>query len=227
MKTYDRNKPLISIHIPKNGGVSFGQVLGQWFGKDLYFHYYDEIKNKFPERHRLLPGVCIHGHFNKKRNFGIQDYYPEADQFITFLRDPFEILVSRYFFVKKRYAEGRSFLAGNPLQLSKDLDEYLKMEITKKDYHPNILDYMPTEVTMSNFKEVINEYFVYIGIIEDYQFSIDRLAGKFNYPSLPVGHLNKSERFGSYSSEYKKKFIESHPVEYAFYRYVFNNYKKY
>jgi len=226
MKTYDKNKPLISIHIPKAGGSSFREILEKWFGTGLYFHYFDEKGNKMPQQHQLRPGICIHGHFNKRRDFGIEHYYPEADQFITFLRDPFEIVVSRYFFEKRRETMNSSFRGGEPLNLTDDIDQYLDEELRKKNYHPNILDYIPVEVTLDNYKQVINEYFIYIGVMEDYQFSIDRLAVNLNFSSLSVEHLNKSERFMDFPSAYREKFIELHPVECAFYSYVLDNYKK-
>jgi hypothetical protein len=226
MKTYDKNKPLFSIHIPKAGGSSFQGILKKWFGPDVYFHYFNEIDNKMPEKYEPRSGICIHGHFNKKRDFGVQDYYPAASQFITFLRDPFEILISRYFFEKRRESINRSFRDGKALNLPGDINKYLDAEINKKDYHPNILDYMPVEVTLNNYRDVFAEYFIYIGIMEDYQFSVDRLAAKLNFPSQPVEHLNKSARFMDFSPEYREKFVELHPVECAFYSYVSNNYKK-
>jgi len=87
MLNYKFSKTLISIHIPKTGGTSFKDVLYTWFGKNLFFHYYNEREGIMPVKYELLPGICIHGHFNRKRNFGVQDYYPEATQFITILRD--------------------------------------------------------------------------------------------------------------------------------------------
>jgi hypothetical protein len=226
MKTYDKNKPLISIHIPKTGGSGFREILENWFAADLYFHYFDEKNNRMPEKHQLRPGICIHGHFNRGRNFGIKHYYPEADQFITFLRDPFEIVVSRYFFEKKRETVSRSFRGGKPLNLTSDIDQYLDEELRKKDYHPNILDYMPVEITLDNYKQVIDEYFIYIGIVEDFQCSLDKLAAKLKFPAFAVELLNKSERFVDFSLEYRERFRETHPCEYAIYNYVSENYKK-
>ncbi len=96
MKKYNNEKPLISIHIPKCGGSSFKEVLQKWFIGGFYSHYFNEKSNKMPQKYVLSAGICVHGHFNKARGFGIKDYYPEVDQFITFLRDPFEITTSDY-----------------------------------------------------------------------------------------------------------------------------------
>jgi hypothetical protein len=103
MRKYITEKPLFSIHIPKTAGTSFQKILKCWFGDDLYLHYFDEKNNKMPEKYILKSGLCIHGHFNKKRGFGVFDYYPEADQFITIIRDPLELHLSNFFFVKKMF----------------------------------------------------------------------------------------------------------------------------
>src|SRR3954471_2189740 len=103
MKAYDKDKPLISIHVPKCGGTSVLAMLGKWFGTRLYPHYFDEELNRMPQRREFKGGICIHGHFNRRRRTGVRDYYPEADQFITMLRDPFEMVVARYFYAKGQW----------------------------------------------------------------------------------------------------------------------------
>lgn len=220
MIKYNKNKPLIAIHIPKTGGGSYREILKKWYGQKYFSHYFDEKNNKMPEKHDLNPGICICGHFNKRRNIGIQDYYPEVKQFITILRDPFEILVSRYFFVKKQETVGKSHRNGDVLLLSKDVDKYLEDEIYKKDYHPNILDYMPCEVTMDNYREVVEEKFIHIGIQDNFQFSMDLIAQKLGFKSEEMSHMNVSERYQSVSAKIRTVFVETHPVEYALYNYV-------
>jgi len=109
MKRYEKEYPLISIHIPKAGGTSFTSVLRTWFGKRLYLHYFDPKHGTMPRKRNIKPGffkrrfqkgVCIHGHFNKMRGFGVQDYYPEVNQFITVLRNPLELALSNYYYLK-------------------------------------------------------------------------------------------------------------------------------
>src|SRR4051812_45942379 len=98
MKAYNPKIPLLSIHIPKCGGTSFLQILRKWFGKDLHLHYFDEVNAKMPPHAPVKnflgmyrKDICIHGHFNHNRKFGVDDYYPEIRQAITFIRDPLEI----------------------------------------------------------------------------------------------------------------------------------------
>jgi sulfotransferase famil protein len=218
MKLYNREKPLISIHVPKCGGTSFRAVLQQWFGPNLYRHYVDERLNQMPCRHQLRAGICIHGHFNKKRNIGVMNYYPEADQFITILRDPFEMAVSRYFYAKgkgaNRFRDGRP--VGAMRQRFPDVKAYLQNG-RKKCYLGNFLPY---EVTLDNYEEMFDKDFVYVGITEALQTSVDTLAKKLGVAPIAVGRLNLSTRDEEVTAEIREEFVAHHPLEYAIYNYA-------
>lgn len=222
MRTYDKNEPLISIHIPKTGGTSLETVLCGWFGKQFFLHYYDEKNNKPPIRRDLPPGCCIHGHFNRARGFGVTDYYPRAQQFITFLRDPFEILVSRYYDVKRREVSGEAFRNGEPLHIGEDIGAYLTAEIEKTDYHPNIMDYMPEPVNERNYREFIREHFVCIGVMEHYCKSLERLASLLRFPFQAPPHRNPAPRDRQTAdlNTYRARFKETHPWPFECYEYV-------
>jgi len=53
--------------------------------------------NTLPASLSPKPGDCVHGHFNLGKGFGLIEYYPDADQVITVLRDPLEAALSHYF----------------------------------------------------------------------------------------------------------------------------------
>ena len=100
---------LVSVHIPKTGGSSFKYILEQHFQNNLRVDYSDRVmkysreenlksaltfnaKGKFP----AAPTACIHGHFLATKYKDI----PEA-RFCTWLRDPVERIVSRYYHALK------------------------------------------------------------------------------------------------------------------------------
>jgi hypothetical protein len=225
MRQYDAEKALLSIHVPKCGGTSLRQWLESVFPGRVRFHYFDEFNNRLPIKHRLEPGIVIHGHFNRKRGFGVQDYYPEAEQFITFLRDPIEVVISRYQYEKLLAKRQESFREGKPLVLPDDLDVYLQQEICNKDYHPNILDYLPWEVQTRNFRELIEQHFIYIGLIEDYPFSIIRLSEKLGVTPVAVPHLNQSAVPGEVLESLRREFESTHALECEIYHYVREHYR--
>lgn len=219
-KKYNPKETLISIHIPKAGGSSLRNVLKQWYGEHLYLHYYDELNCKMPEKRALSSGICIHGHFNVRRGFGIVQYYPDARQFIMFLRDPFEILLSYYYYVKMREKSMISYRDGRPTYLPEDVNDFLRAELSNPLYTPNILDYLPERVTIKNFHSHINDKFIFIGFMDYYQQSLNCLADLLGFPRMQAPFENKSERFGDVDPALREAFINGHPLEYEVYNYA-------
>lgn len=165
---------------------------------------------------RLKKGVCVHGHFNRLRGTGVSDYYPEVDQFITFLREPFEIAVSNFFFIKK--LGKKAWRDGKPHPFSApeaDIHDFFKGN--KKSY---LLNFFPFELTWENYKETIEQYFVYVGIMEYLQQSMDNLALRLGFPKINVGKLNVSPRFEKLPPDVRARFKENNALEYAVYDYA-------
>src|SRR4051812_44760915 len=219
MKLYDADKPLISIHVPKCGGTSFQSVLGQWFGPGFYPHYAVGRLSQLPQRHEFKGSICIHGHFNKRRKIGVRDYYPDADQFITMLRDPFEMAVSRYFY-GKWLGENR-FIKGKPAPIQArfpDVRAYLKREFYLRYF-------FPSEVTLETYEEMFERQFVYVGITEDLQTSVEVLARRLGFQPVEVGRLNTSVHDEEVTAEMREEFVAQHPLEYAIYNYAVSHYK--
>ena len=106
MRKFDPDEPLISIHIPKTGGEALNDILQGWFGQNYYRHYRNPSTGELPTRYNLSHASCIHGHFNKDEGHGVDMYYPHCKQFITFMREPYEIALSYHFFVKSLIRRG-------------------------------------------------------------------------------------------------------------------------
>ncbi len=51
------------------------------------------------------------------------DFYPDAKQFITILRDPFELLLSRFFHVKREESNGLAYRDGQHITLNDNVNE--------------------------------------------------------------------------------------------------------
>jgi hypothetical protein len=222
MKLYDAEKPLISIHVPKCGGTSFQSVLGQWFGPVFYPHYAVGRLSQLPQRHEFKGSICIHGHFNKRRKIGVRDYYPEADQFITMLRDPFEMVVARYFYAKgqwrNRFRSGQP--ARPPQERFPDVKAYCRRERGRY-----LLNFFPSAVTLETYEEMFERQFVYVGITEDLQTSVEVLARRLGFPPVVIERLNTSVHDEEVTAEMREEFVAQHPLEYAIYNYAVSHYK--
>lgn len=219
---YDRNLPLIVIHIPKAGGQSCEKIFKAWFGDGLLRHYYNEAKGSMPNKHNLLGKhskenpILLYGHFNRLRGFGVEDYYPEISQFITILRDPFDMMVSHYFFTRK---VGDTWKDKSRIPKDGLRDYLLNQRI-------NMLNHFPREVTMENYQEMIETKFVEIGIMEYLGESMRRIAKKLGKDYAPdaLQHLNATARDEEVPFALKQEFAERHPLEFAVYDYALSKY---
>jgi hypothetical protein len=220
MKTYDPHKPLISLHIPKCAGQSFRKVLEGWFGKRLLFHYF-QMHNALPPRYPLQAGICIHGHFNTAKGFGVNAYYPEEDQLITVLRDPLEMHISNYFFWK-RTGRDRQLNSGHISPGDehdyRDINDFFN----KRPVSP-MLNFLPADITPGTYRTVIAERFVWVGVVEDLEQGVIRLAQALGVKPAAVPRVNVSERTEMLAPELGEKFMKVNSFAFELYRYVAEN----
>ena len=209
MREYDPSKPLIFSHIPKTAGSSLREVFKDWFGDLWHEHYRGQghesagLPKKVAIRGRPL---VLFGHFNAALGFGIRDYYPEVEQFLTVMREPFARVVSGYFFSSGQGAE------------LPPIDEFVMS-------YPNnpggILNYFPFRVTADNYKELIERHFVDIGTTETLPRSVARFArklGKACPEDIPV--INPSTYTEAVPNHLKDLFRERNRLEFEVYDYV-------
>ncbi len=215
---YDRNKPLIFIHIPKCGGTSLVNIFRDWFENRCYRHYYRKHEGLMPEKYPLKEGICIYGHFNRKRGFGVEDYYPEVDQFVTFLRDPLEMAKSNYFYWKKILRSLKIELG--TLKEGDHFDFRDIQDFFSKRPRSHLLNFLPQDINEKNFKEILEQKFIYIGITEDLENSVNRMAQCLDCPQAAISHLNKSQRDEELPLEMEEKFKAENKLEYLVYNYV-------
>lgn len=231
MRQYDPAKPLISIHVPKCAGITLQNSLEKWYGRRLLLHYPDEKRNLPPKKHkvtrifsrRYLSDLCLHGHFNHKRGNGTNDYYPDVDQFITFLRDPFEVHLSNYYFALRLGSKG--YWAGKPRNIENS-EEGLQRYLTD-NRRSFILAFFPSNICLDNYARLLEERYVYVGVAADMQTSVDNLAVRLGFKKIVVPKLNVSPRKSGNEdllSEMKEEFIKNNRLEYLIYEYALQNY---
>lgn len=113
---------LISVHLPKTAGISFGSALDRHFDGNVLRDYADRSLNvstfqrNWKTLKRSVKNVgagqklahldCIHGHFMPLK----YRFLPVAEekQFVVWLRDPVERIASHYYFWLRDYEPTKS-----------------------------------------------------------------------------------------------------------------------
>ncbi len=163
--------------------------------------------------HSAEQPIVLYGHFNRFRNFGVEDYYPEIKQFITILRDPFELTISGYFYTRKI---GASWIDKTHIPKEDNIEKFI---INAK---PSMLNHFPKIINSDNYKDVIEEYFIEVGITEHLRDSLQRIAYKLDMPYNDeiFGHHNATERDQYVPSYLKDIFVEKNKLEFDVYNYA-------
>ncbi len=223
MRSYDPSKPLIFSHIPKTAGTSVREMFSKWFGSNLLLHYKDKSR---PPVHDLgnppEPGksVGVYGHFNRDRGFGIEKYYPQVDQFVTILRDPFERALSSYFFKTQNESMRRAFWGTAMVTLDDYIAHWPTGFLRPLDYR--IGNFLPGGLNHDNYKSVFDNMFIEVGVTEHLDISLRRIADKlgFDFDGSQLQHLNAARRTHDVSESAKEKFKARNALEYEIYNYA-------
>lgn len=153
----------------------------------------------------------------------MNDYYPEAEQFITVLRNPLEAAISNYFYWKTK---ARANQLKNGIITAGSEHDYKDMpDFFRKRPRSNLLDFMPGELTLENYKEIIQSRFVWIGLVENLQPGIDDLARILSVSPVSIGRLNTSTRDEELPREIAEEFIRQNALEFEIYNYIRNYYQ--
>lgn len=187
LNTYD-NLELISVHIPKCGGTTFGHILRRIYG-DKFFHITDvsQLENIDTD----IRSIHGHYHFNPKW-FKI---YPNA-KVCVWIRHPIDRIISYYFFWSTYKFPPATFQNINKNHLDLIQNRYSIIEFAKKKYIRNrMFDYIEKE-SLDNIN--------FIGDVSTYDLDLYRLSELMNwdyslikqYQSLNVSEYNSRNVFG-------------------------------
>ncbi|MBX7043056.1 MAG: sulfotransferase family protein [Ignavibacteria bacterium] len=223
---YRKKRPAYFFHhLIKCGGSSLGVALEKWFEfrEDLYddgaqvkvFQNNLDLFKKFKYNlETLYSDVCIRGHFQHD-GIHIHQRYPEIFgrediRVFTFIRDPFDVLISLYYFGKKRDYDYQNL----------SLKDYLSVT---KNFLAKII---PCDET--NYRERIDRYF-FVGIVERIQESFDKLADLIGKKRMQVGRYNtteKDDQVRNLSPEFIEWVKNENSLDYKIYNYAIEKFNR-
>jgi hypothetical protein len=203
MRTYDPNKPLFSLHVPKTAGTSFRLTLERWFPDErLKLHYRDHKTLALPILHEADAPICIHGHFDATHNCGVDDYYPEAQQFVAFLRDPLDRVASLYFYTRWHHERTAKSTVFQRVTRSRTISGFMSFE----EWIPFLADekaagratsypwFLPGAPDVNTIIRNMAERFVFVGLTETYDASLLALAERLGKTASRPRFVNRTRR---------------------------------
>jgi hypothetical protein len=162
---------IVSVHIPKTGGVSFREALAEVAGGRLVQDYADQPLAPRPwwrrlrERLRkveLPPGTrVVHGHFAAAKYWRV---YPEA-RYVAWFREPIERLVSHYHYWR-REPDLSHPLCRRLVEQNLTLESFAAIP-QMRDVHVRFLGGVPVE------------RFAFVGLTEHYGEGMERFRRAF------------------------------------------------
>ena len=155
---------LISIHIPKTAGTSFGALLTRRFGSALLEDYHDRPLSRaslprlahalaqWPgSRRRLEEYEAVHGHFLAVK------YLLTPGDVVTWLRHPAQRIVSRYEHYRRDVQSGTPLHRVPGLRPGLTLEEFSRIPRFRNTYAKYLRGFPWQRVTCYGFSEDVPE----------------------------------------------------------------------
>ena len=190
-------KNLIFLHLPKCGGTTFQKILNEIYPEEEIFDItvIDNMRlntNEFKslnidERAKIK---LLKGHLD----YGLHEYLIGPSEYITFMRNPIERILSYYYYVKAR-PHHRLFKMGLFNENTSLYDFVTK--INQRDIHNGQIRLLSgigdTEENMLvKARENIENHFSFVGTIERFDEGLFLLSKKFDWPSFHYTIKNKT-----------------------------------
>ena len=199
---------LISLHLPKTGGISLRKTLQRRFPGAVNFDYppagYSRFPSKFKTtldhfRNRLNPpkSTCIHGHFPAAR------YSGTGAKMIVFVRDPIELRASIWHFVHRKVEQQGARNATWRLALSMPLEQFILHGSTTYRFY-----FWKTDMSR----------FAFIGEMGSFEADLERLSNRLDVPFVSEReNVNPSGSTYQFGAKLLDEFRRENQAEYAIY----------
>lgn len=198
----DSQVEIISVHVHKTAGSTFGRALKQVYGEMEFFgDYQPENFEKTLERLSAQPQIrVIHGHFAAGKYKG---YFPSAKR-VIWLRNPIIQFISGYYFWKSQpqknvfFSQEHKYMVENNISLL----EFAEIQ-AKKGINP-LADFYCRDVNLSDF------YFV--GVQEFFQDDLAELKQVLGWPDFKMEVFNQN-KYPNYREHLQKALDDKNTLK--------------
>ncbi len=212
---------LISIHVPKSGGTSFGKSLSEIYGlKHVQTAYVDRAL-----RQRLEVNVSarvLHGHINIKDYKNLLCDYPAFVNLpiVTWIRNPVERVISEYYYMRQILeAQLKPHEHETPTlknRMVRSIDEFALHHGSRNAFSRFI-----------DLNDVKSGKYAFIGEVEDYSRDFQKMSTKFEWPASASPHyVNRTKIKPEIGDELRKKLVDLNQHDMELYDHILSNKQK-
>jgi hypothetical protein len=227
MTLIKNNIRLLSIHIPKTAGSSFQKTLESIYGNEKFMRLDFTLRpdvhglnitaknqtdqsflDKISSEQSLSSSIeVLHGHIHFSDFINSFEIHPEL-KVITWLRDPYERIVSNYNYL-------HSVFESDVKHTPKSRKIFKRLVMSIADFAK-----LPRDVKM--YSDYLSgqriEDYTFIGLVEEYNDELKRLSKTMDWSSTPTYFINKTSNKSitptSEEAEIIRKYCESNQVIY-------------
>ena len=234
---FTRMHPTIFLHIPKAGGTTLRHILVRQVQPAQAFLLYERMETAGAEVARLeqLPATqkaelqLLAGHFR----FGLHRLLPQPFRYVTFLRDPYQRVVSQYHHVHRRpdhylYPEvverGLSLEAflreGLAVELDNGQTRLLGTDFDQPDTPIGVCDM----TMLQRAKDRLDQAFAVVGLQERFDESLLLIQERLGIRSIAYQPKNQDRRRTArqpLSANEKAAVEQTHALDLELYAYAY------
>jgi Sulfotransferase family len=189
------NMHLIFLHIPKTAGTTLRRILDGYYDRDRSFEIVGERLKETMEEFISLPAarraeiMFLRGHMP----FGLHEYLPQPNTYITMLRNPTARVISEYYYILTRPAHYLyEPINGKNLDIEKFVSTGLTTETDNGQLRlltghiDDIKNGGCTRQLLDQAKSNLTKHFAVIGLSERFDESLLLIKKKLGWKRLPL-----------------------------------------
>lgn len=187
-RNYNPKTPIVVASVCPEAHELLQPVLDQWFGDA---HHALEI-NEASSSNELLRTVtrgsgkwkksvkCVSAVFDQRVSMGVPECLPTKHQLVTFVGDPFTLAVAQY----QRQLQQPSFWHRS--QRVEFSQRFPTLGFFLDRYPDWLYGRLPQNLTLANLPQKMRQDFLFVGVLETLQESVNQLAEIIDQPTVEL-----------------------------------------
>ena len=218
-RNYNPKKPIVVANVCPEAHELLRPVLDQWFGDAHRPIEIDETADPGELIRTVTRGngkwkksvKCVSAVFDQRVAMGVPDCLPAKHQLVTFVGDPFTLVVAEY---RRQLQQPNFWHRGQQVEFSQcfpTLDSYLER------YPDWLYGRLPQNLTLANLSQKLGRDFLFVGVLESLQESVNQLAKIIDQPTVELTAVWGAGDTTVGSESQRQKFYAQYPRPKAIY----------